>query len=89
MPGLDGFAVCEILKANPETEHIPIIFLTAKGETETLRKAFRIRAVDYIRKPFHSDELLARIGNQARFIESEQDKSSEPGNGHPCSGSLS
>ena len=61
MPGMNGFEVCEILKSNNKTSEIPVIFMTALSETEHKVKAFEIGAVDYITKPFQSNEVLARI----------------------------
>ncbi len=61
MPGMDGFEVCEELKRNMGTTSIPIIFITAKAETEDIVKGFDLGAVDYITKPFNSSELLARV----------------------------
>lgn len=61
MPGMNGFEVCEELKANVETRHIPIIFLTAKTSTEDIVKGFNVGGVDYVSKPFNSEELLARV----------------------------
>lgn len=61
MPRPDGFQVCKKLKASPETKDIPIIFLSAKTETEDIVKGFELGAVDYVTKPFKKTELLARI----------------------------
>lgn len=61
MPGMDGFEVCRHLKDNPKTKDIPIIFLTAKSETENVVKGFELGAVDYVTKPFSTEELLARV----------------------------
>jgi len=61
MPELSGFEVCEILKGNPKTQSIPIIFLTAKTEPEDIVKGFNMGAVDYVSKPFNHAELLSRI----------------------------
>ncbi|MEQ8190665.1 MAG: hybrid sensor histidine kinase/response regulator [Candidatus Eremiobacterota bacterium] len=61
MPDLDGFKVCRTLKDNPRTREIPVIFLTAKEETEDLVQAFELGAVDYVTKPFNGLELLARV----------------------------
>ncbi len=63
MPEMDGYAVCEKIKANPETREIPIIFLTAKKEAEDIVKGFKVGGVDYITKPFYPIELMARIEN--------------------------
>ncbi|MGB0414832.1 MAG: hybrid sensor histidine kinase/response regulator [Coraliomargarita sp.] len=61
MPGKSGFEVCNELKAYPKTAHIPIIFLTAASSTSDLVSGFASGAVDYIRKPFIREELLARV----------------------------
>jgi len=61
MPEMDGYEVCARLKANPDTEPIPLIFITAKSETTDKTKAFDMGAVDYITKPFHAAELRARV----------------------------
>ncbi|QTA81389.1 Two component system response regulator histidine kinase [Desulfonema limicola] len=61
MPDMDGFEVCEKLKSSPETSDIPVIFLSAKTETEDIIKGFELGAVDYVTKPFCKQELLARI----------------------------
>jgi len=61
MPEMDGFEACSKLKNIPQTKDIPIIFLTAKVETEDIIKGFKVGAVDYVTKPFNSYELLARV----------------------------
>jgi putative two-component system response regulator len=61
MPGFNGFEVCQKLKENIKTVEIPIIFLTAKTDVEAITKAFEVGGVDYISKPFHANELLARV----------------------------
>ncbi len=61
MPEMDGFEACRHLKANPNTEEIPVIFLTAKVETEDVVKGFELGAVDYVTKPFNPTELLVRV----------------------------
>ncbi len=61
MPEMDGYEVCRIIKKNKEWSDIPIIFLTAKNETEDIVKAYEIGAADYIPKPFNPPELLARV----------------------------
>lgn len=62
MPEMDGYEVCATLKKNPETDKIPIIFLTAKSNPDDAIKAFELGAVDYITKPFNAAELRARVG---------------------------
>lgn len=64
MPGMDGYEVCEILKSKEETKEIPIIFLTARNETEDIVRGFDLGAVDYITKPFKNKELIRRVTNQ-------------------------
>lgn len=61
MPEMDGFEVCKLLKSNPETSEIPVIFLTAKTDIDSITKAFQIGGIDYITKPFNKSELLARV----------------------------
>ncbi|MCP4136968.1 MAG: diguanylate cyclase [bacterium] len=61
MPEMNGFEVCTTIKGSSKTKSIPIIFLTAKTETDDIVKGFRFGAVDYITKPFNSSELLARV----------------------------
>jgi putative two-component system response regulator len=61
MPEMSGFEVCERLKSNPETQTIPIIFITAKTDPEDIVKGFKLGAVDYVSKPFNYAELSARI----------------------------
>jgi two-component system, sensor histidine kinase and response regulator len=61
MPKMDGFQVCEAIKNNPRTSEIPVIFLTAQVGEESLVKAFKSGAADYIRKPFSAPELIARV----------------------------
>jgi len=61
MPEMDGFKVCKLLKENPLTKDIPVIFLTAFVETEDIVRGFELGAVDYISKPFNSSELIARV----------------------------
>jgi PleD family two-component response regulator len=61
MPEMDGLEVCKGLKEDPESRHIPVIFLTAKTEREDIVKGFQVGALDYVTKPFNSAELLARV----------------------------
>lgn len=62
MPGLDGFEVCRRLKQNDRTRHIPVLFLSAEAERNERVEVFGLGAVDFVSKPFHQEELLARIG---------------------------
>jgi putative two-component system response regulator len=61
MPGVNGFDVCQKLKENNDTRDIPIIFLTAKTDIDAITKGFELGGVDYVTKPFHANELLARV----------------------------
>ncbi len=61
MPGMDGFEVARRLKADAETEAIPIIFMTALTDTEHVLTAFASGSVDYVTKPIRPAEMLARI----------------------------
>ncbi|MBN2231590.1 MAG: response regulator [Deltaproteobacteria bacterium] len=61
MPKLDGFEVCQVLKEQEKTRHIPIIMLTAKREVPDKVKGFGLGADDYVTKPFNFPELLARV----------------------------
>ena len=67
MPGMDGYQVCRRIKADAGTRHIPIIFLTAKTETEDIIKGFNAGASDYITKPFRHQELLARVKKEVEL----------------------
>jgi len=67
MPEMDGFEVCHYLKSNPKTKDIPVIFLTAKTTEDSLKKGFDAGAVDFIPKPFKSDELLARVNTHIQL----------------------
>lgn len=66
MPGLDGFATCRQIKADPALRDVPVIFMTARDETECIVEGLELGAVDYVRKPVHPDELKARIAMHLR-----------------------
>ncbi|MBC8234504.1 SpoIIE family protein phosphatase [bacterium] len=61
MPGIDGFETCRRLKGDESTADIPIIFITARGETASIVEGLRIGGVDYIIKPFQHSEVRARV----------------------------
>lgn len=69
MPEMDGIEVCNLLKSNPRTESIPIIFITAKASKEGKLEGLGAGAVDYITKPIDLDETLARVQTQLRLQE--------------------
>jgi DNA-binding NtrC family response regulator len=66
MPGLDGIEVCRRLKAIGSTHEIPVIFLTARQEMESLTEAFEAGGVDYVTKPFQPEEIIIRIETHLR-----------------------
>lgn len=72
MPEMDGYEVCKILKSNPKTKDITIIFLTAKSDSDDVIKGFEFGAVDYITKPFNSGELLSRVFTHLELIEARE-----------------
>jgi len=61
MPVMDGLEVCRLLKSDAGTRDIPILFISALSDAEDKIKAFRAGGVDYISKPFHAEEVLARV----------------------------
>ncbi len=67
MPDMDGFEVCRLLKASSKTQGIPVIFISALDMPEQKVKAFREGAVDYVTKPFQSEEVLARVNTHIQL----------------------
>ncbi|WP_226960754.1 diguanylate cyclase [Thalassotalea sp. LPB0316] len=67
MPGMDGIEVCKQLKSHEETKHIPVIFITAKTDEETIELAYDSGGLDFVTKPFKPKELLARIKTQLKL----------------------
>jgi DNA-binding response OmpR family regulator len=61
MPGMSGYEVCIKIKSNQETKHIPVVFLSAKGQESEIKNGYDSGAVDYILKPFAPDQLLNRL----------------------------
>lgn len=64
MPEMDGYEVCQQLKANSQTENIPVIFISALDDIGDKKKAFALGGVDYITKPFQIKEVVVRVANQ-------------------------
>ncbi|MEH2210992.1 hybrid sensor histidine kinase/response regulator [Nostoc sp.] len=64
MPGMDGYQVCQQLKADDKTSEVPVIFISALDDVVDKVKAFDVGGVDYIAKPFHGAEVVLRIENQ-------------------------
>ena len=79
MPDMDGYQVCQQLKRDPLTMHIPVIFLTAKSEVEDEKMGLELGAVDYITKPISPPIVMARVKNHlalnamAVFLRDEND----------------
>ena len=67
MPEMDGFEVCNRIKADEELKNVPIIFLTAKSSSEDIVKGFKSGGVDYITKPFKKEELIVRVQNHVEL----------------------
>ena len=61
MPFMDGYEVCRIIKGDARTAHLPVVMLTAKAQTASQIEGFRAGAIDYITKPVHPQDLVARI----------------------------
>ena len=68
MPKLDGFGACRLLKADPQTQAIPVIFLTAANDLAQRLQGFALGGVDYIGKPFDEAEVLARVGVHRQWL---------------------
>lgn len=75
MPELDGFEVCRRLKADPASEHIPVIFLTAVSDAEEVAGGLQLGAVDYVIKPANPGVLLARVATHLRLKRARDDLS--------------
>ncbi len=67
MPEMDGYEVCEQIKADRSTAHIPIVFVTAVSEAMDAARAFEIGAVDYVTKPFNPVTVKARINTHIKL----------------------
>jgi DNA-binding NtrC family response regulator len=67
MPGLDGFETCQRLKQDEVTREIPVIFITAKDEPQSILEGFRAGGIDYITKPFQADEVLIRVATHMKI----------------------
>ncbi len=72
MPDMDGYAVCEALKADERTREIPIIFVSALSDAFDKVKGFGLGAVDYITKPFQYEEVLVRVKNHLMLCRQQQ-----------------
>jgi two-component system, sensor histidine kinase and response regulator len=73
MPEMDGFEVCRRLKENESTRDIPVIFLTAKTESDDIVKGFEVGGIDYVTKPFKKEELLVRVRTHLKLKRTEHE----------------
>ncbi|WP_295582522.1 diguanylate cyclase [uncultured Lamprocystis sp.] len=67
LPGMDGFAVCRHIKNRSDLCGIPVLFITARTDEASIIQAFDVGGSDYVTKPFHSKELLARVRIQVEY----------------------
>lgn len=72
MPQINGYELCKKLKEDKGTMDIPIIFISALSETEGIVASFKLGAVDYITKPFKTEEVIARVETQLKIIEANR-----------------
>jgi len=72
MPGMDGYEVCRRLKENPQTQDIPVIFISAMDTPLDKVKAFAIGGVDYVQKPFNGEEVSARVATHLELHKLQQ-----------------
>jgi CheY-like chemotaxis protein len=61
MPRMTGYEACEKMKADPRIQHIPVVFLSAKGQEAEIQTGLNVGAVEYLLKPFAPDELASRV----------------------------
>lgn len=73
MPEMSGYEVCEEIRKDKRLEWTPIIFLTAKNDTDDIVKGFDVGGTDYVTKPFNSRELLARIKTQVALKQAREE----------------
>jgi two-component system, sensor histidine kinase and response regulator len=67
MPGMNGFEVCSKIRSNRVLDNVPVIFLSAETDRESILKGFELGAQDYVTKPFDSRELLSRVGTHLKL----------------------
>jgi diguanylate cyclase (GGDEF)-like protein len=72
MPEMNGYEVCERLKANPDTCNIPVIFLSASDDMDDKVQAFAVGGADYVTKPFQAEEVLMRVRHQLTILRQQQ-----------------
>ncbi|TXF91031.1 response regulator [Neolewinella aurantiaca] len=79
MPELDGYGVLNMLSENDRTAAVPFVFITARTETEDIRRGMNLGADDYITKPFYKDELLNVIRTRLKKAKARKGTASTPG----------
>jgi len=72
MPGMDGYDVCRRLKADEKSSRVPVIFISAFGDTRQKVSGFEVGGLDYITKPFEAEEVLARVRTHLRLRKAEE-----------------
>lgn len=77
MPEMNGFETCQHIKSNPSTKDIPIIFITAKTDGESIKQAYSLGGLDYICKPFYAAELLMKLKTHLSLIQAKNILSSQ------------
>lgn len=61
MPKMTGYEMCRLIKAEPRTAHIPVVFLSAKGQDQEVQSGLAAGAIEYLLKPFAPDQLMAKV----------------------------
>ncbi len=61
MPKMTGYEACKLIKANPATQHIPVVFLSAKGQDQEVQTGLQAGATEYLLKPFAPDQLMSKV----------------------------
>ena len=72
MPGMNGYEVCDEIKSHAKTKDIPIVFVTAKTDEDSIEQAYEHGGVDYITKPFRARELLSRVANHLALSKQQE-----------------
>ncbi|MFZ0544406.1 MAG: response regulator [Candidatus Promineifilaceae bacterium] len=72
MPGIDGFAVCETLRQEEETSQLPVIMLSAKTDSVSVRRGLRAGATKYLTKPVSQDELTRNVLDTLESLENQR-----------------
>lgn len=75
MPEMDGFEVCKIIKADPDTADVAVVFLSALGDIESKVKGFQAGGIDYVSKPFQADEVVMRVATHVKVKRLERELS--------------